>query len=184
MPRSGERDYQLRRSQKTFTLNYQFDGVPAIRRDAKFANEIQHPEGQHDLANSHSDLGSKMTQPDVGGSSALVMAASEFEEAGTEAIRLLCGERRRVDVSVSRRTLADAVVAWPGEVGERWWKWLVETSRSLSYTAQVIDASSREVFELLRHGVAAVTLSEGASEQRLLVLTGTKRQKFRLCELP
>ena len=125
-----------------------------------------------------------MTQPDVGGSSAIVMVASEFEEAGTEAIRLLCGERRRVDVSVIRRTLADAVVAWPGEVDERWWKWLVETSRSLSYTAQVIDASPREVFELLRHGVAAVTLSEGASEQRLLVLTGTKRQKFRLCELP
>lgn len=106
-----------------------------------------------------------------------------FGEIGTEAIRLLCGERRRVESSSIRRTLNDAMLAWPGELSERWWKWLVESGRGLNYGTRVIDASPREVFELLRHGVAAVT-REGSSPFRLLVLTGARRSKFRLCELP
>ncbi len=106
-----------------------------------------------------------------------------FGELGTEAIRLLCGEGRRVDVSAIRRSLAEAMLAWPGSDAERWWKWLVETCRGLNYAARVIDATQREVFELARHGVAAVTLAEG-DESRLIVLSGTKRNKFRLFELP
>ena len=125
-----------------------------------------------------------MTQPETNGSAPQTATAVEgFGEMGAEAIRLLCGERRRVDVSAIRRSLADAMLAWPGPVDERWWKWLVETSRGLSYAARVIDASPREVFELLRHGVEAVTLGDG-DESTLLVLTGAKRNKFRLCALP
>lgn len=106
-----------------------------------------------------------------------------FGELGAEAIRLLCGESRRVDVLAIRRLLAEAMLAWPGGERERWWKWLVETSRGLSYAARVIDASPHEVFELARHGVVAVTLADG-DESRLLVLSGAKRNRFRLFELP
>ena len=123
-----------------------------------------------------------MTQPETS-RPAPQTTVEGFGEIGAEAIRLLCGERRRVDVSAIRRSLADAMLAWPGSADERWWKWLVETSRGLSYAARVIDASPREVFELLRHGVEAVTRG-GGDESTLLVLTGAKRQKFRLCELP
>ena len=127
---------------------------------------------------------STMTQPESNGSAPQTATAVDgFGEMGAEAIRLLCGERRRVDVSAIRRSLADAMLAWPGTADERWWKWLVETGRGLSYAARVIDASPREVFELLRHGVEAVTLGDG-DESTLLVLTGAKRNKFRLCALP
>lgn len=85
----------------------------------------------------------------------------QFGELGAEAIRLLCGESRRVDVLAIRRLLAEAMLAWPGGERERWWKWLVETSRGLSYAARVIDASPHEVFELARHGVVAVTQADG-----------------------
>jgi ABC-type bacteriocin/lantibiotic exporter with double-glycine peptidase domain len=142
----------------------------------------------------------------------------QFGEIGAEAIRLLCGDRRRVDASEIRRSLADAMLAWPGNVSERWWKWLVETGRGLSFATRVIDASPHEVFELLRHGVAAVALNDSVAESadnsisrnalasgsgassgssdatrsiepdasafRLMVLTGSKRSKFRLSELP
>ena len=127
---------------------------------------------------------STMTQPESNGSAPQTETAVDgFGEMGAEAIRLLCGERRRVDVSAIRRSLADAMLAWPGTADERWWKWLVETGRGLSYAARVIDASPREVFELLRHGVEAVTLGDG-DESTLLVLAGAKRNKFRLCALP
>lgn len=106
-----------------------------------------------------------------------------FGELGAEAIRLLCGETRRVDVSVIRRSLDEAMLSWPGDERERWWKWLVETTRGMSYAARVIDASPREMFELARHGVTAVTLAHRDSP-RLLVLSGTKRSKFRFFELP
>lgn len=109
--------------------------------------------------------------------------AMAFSERGAEAIRLLCGERRRVEVSAIRRSLADAMLAWPGEADERWWKWLVETGRALNYATRVIDATPQEVFELLRHGVAAVTLDR-SSTAKLLVVTEVKRRKVRLCELP
>ncbi len=151
-----------------------------------------------------------MTQPDAIRPVPQTTAAL-FGEVGAEAIRLLCGERRRVDVSAIRRSLAEAMLAWPGDVNDRWWKWLVETGRGLNYAARVIDATPREVFELLRHGVEAVTLDEAsddisrnalasgssssggpaeaqckpdASAFRLIVLTGAKRQKVRLSELP
>ena len=101
-----------------------------------------------------------MTQPETN-RPAPQTTMEGFGELGAEAIRLLCGERRRVDVSAIRRSLADAMLAWPGPPIERWWKWLVETGRGLSYAARVIDASPREVFELLRHGVEAVTLTDG-----------------------
>ncbi len=101
-----------------------------------------------------------MTQPETNQPVPQTTAAM-FGELRAEAIRLLCGERRRVDVSAIRRSLADTMLAWPGSADERWWKWLVETSRGLSYAARVIDASPREVFELLRHGVEAVTLTDG-----------------------
>lgn len=107
----------------------------------------------------------------------------QFAELGTEAIRLLCGERRRVDVSDIRRTLNDAMLAWPGNAGEQWWKWLVESGRGLNFGSRVIDASTSEVFELLRHGVAAIT-TDGSPESMLIVLTGSRRSQFRLCELP
>lgn len=106
-----------------------------------------------------------------------------FGEIGADAVRLLCGEGRRVDVSAIRRSLAEAMLAWPGNESERWWKWLVETCRGLNYAARVIDATQREVFELARHGVAAVTLADG-DEFRLVVLSGTKRNQFRLFALP
>jgi len=106
-----------------------------------------------------------------------------FGSIGANAIRLLCGERRRVDVADIRRSFADAMLAWPGDPGERWWKWLVETGRELSYATRVIDASQQEIFELLRHGAAVVTQTQNDAG-RLLVLTGARRQKFRICDLP
>ncbi len=127
---------------------------------------------------------STMTQPDAIRPVPQTTAVL-FGEMGAEAIRLLCGERRRVDVSAIRRSLADAMLAWPGAVSDRWWKWLVETGRGLNYAARVIDAMPREVFELLRHGVQAVTISGDVDDAAtLLVLTGAKRQKARLSELP
>ncbi len=129
-----------------------------------------------------------MTQRKTGDPASQTMAEFEFEmdgfgAIGADAIRLLCGERRRVDVAVIRRSLADAMLAWPGNSSEQWWKWLVETGRELSYATRVIDASPQEIFELLRHGAAAVTHIEDDAG-RLLVLTGAKRQKYRLCDLP
>ena len=106
-----------------------------------------------------------------------------FGEIGADAIRLLCGERRRVDLSAVRRSLADAMLAWPGTAEERWWKWLVETLRGLSLAARVIDASPTEVAELLRHGAEAVTLSN-PRDGSLAVLAGTNRNQFRVFELP
>jgi putative ABC transport system ATP-binding protein len=125
----------------------------------------------------------KTDEPAAQAMSDLEFGTDGFGAIGADAIRLLCGERRRVDVAVIRRSLADAMLAWPGSSREQWWKWLVETGRELSYATRVIDASPQEIFELLRHGAAAVTHIQNDAD-RLLVLTGAKRQKFRLCELP
>lgn len=95
---------------------------------------------------------------------------------------MLCGTRQ-VDVASIRRSLTEAMLSWPGEERDRWWKWLTETSRGLNYAARVIDAPPHEVIELSRHGVTAVTRVDG-DESRLLVLNGTKRSKFRLFDLP
>lgn len=110
----------------------------------------------------------------------------QFSDAGAEAIRLLCGERRRVDGSNVRRILSEAMQAWPGELRESWWKWILETCRGLGFAARVIDATPREVLELLRHDVVAVTLGDSSTPEapRILALNGTKRRKFRLMELP
>lgn len=110
-------------------------------------------------------------------------AVEGFREIGADAIRHLCGERRRVDDSAVRRSLADAMLAWPGAADEMWWKWLVEAGRGLSYSARVIDASPREIFELLRHGVAAVT-NGTTDDTPLIALTHAKRQKFQIFRLP
>lgn len=107
----------------------------------------------------------------------------DFGPIGAEAVRLLCGERRRVDIAAIRRSLDEALQAWPGDVSDRWWKWLVETSRGLSFAARVIDATPNEVAELLRHGVAAITLKPAESGS-LVVLTQANRYQFRVFELP
>lgn len=124
-----------------------------------------------------------MTQPETSQTASLPIATDGFRELGAEAIRLLCGERRRVDVSTLRRSLADAMLAWPGAVDDQWWKWLVETARGSGYAARVIDTSPRELFELLRHGVEAVAMGEGG-DFRLLVLTGARRHRVRVFKLP
>ena len=98
----------------------------------------------------------------------------DFGPISAEAVRLLCGERRRVDIAAIRRSLDEALQAWPGDVADRWWKWLVETSRGLSFAARVIDATPNEVAELLRHGVSAVTLKPAANDS-LVVLTQANR---------
>lgn len=130
-------------------------------------------------------MGKAMTPADNFPTSALSNSANGFHDLGAEAIRLLCGERRRVDVSEARRSLSEAMLAWPGVEGERWWKWLVETGRGLGYAARVIDASPREVFELLRHGVEAVTVGgRDGLDSSVFVLTEAKRKNLRLTELP
>lgn len=106
----------------------------------------------------------------------------EFVSTAAEAVRLLSGERR-VELAEARRELDDALLAWPGEVADRWWKWIVESSHGLSLSARVIDATPQEVAELLRHGVAAITLADGATG-RLCVLTGANRYQFRSFFLP
>ena len=107
----------------------------------------------------------------------------DFTELGAEAIRLLCGDLRRVDASAVRRTMADAIQAWPGAANEQWWRWILETGRGLNYATRAIDATPRDVFELLRHGSAAVTCVPGGTTQ-LVVLNGIKRNLLHLCELP
>ena len=130
-------------------------------------------------------MGKAMTPADNFPTSALSNSANGFHDLGAEAIRLLCGERRRVDVSEARRSLSEAMLAWPGVEGERWWKWLVETGRGLGYAARVIDASPREVYELLRHGVEAVTVGgRDGLDSSVFVLTEAKRKNLRLTELP
>jgi putative ABC transport system ATP-binding protein len=115
-----------------------------------------------------------------------VLSPNAFETLGTDAIQRLCGEQRHVDLLAVRRSLADAMLAWPGEAAGLWWRWIVESSRSQGYAARVIDASLEEILELLRHGGAAVTFrgAEADSGPRMLVLTGEKRRKVRLAELP
>lgn len=106
----------------------------------------------------------------------------EFVSIAAEAVRLLSGERR-ADLAEARRALDDALLAWPGEVADRWWKWIVETSRGLNLAARVIDATPHEIAELLRHGVAAVTLADSKSGA-LCVLTAANRYQFRVFSLP
>lgn len=108
---------------------------------------------------------------------------SPFGDHASEAIRLLCGDRRHVESFAIRRALADCMRAWPGPADACWWRWLVETGRSLGYSTRAVDASPGEIFELSRHGVAAVTLRDG-NDTRLLVVTGVRRRKFRVTQLP
>lgn len=113
-------------------------------------------------------------------------AGDGFQAIGSEALRLLCGDRRRVEITAIRRVVSDAVQAWPGTAPERWWKWLVEAGRGLGYATRVIDASPQEVFELLRHGVVAITRPEADSvpDSGLLALCGAKRRLLLIHELP
>jgi ABC-type bacteriocin/lantibiotic exporter with double-glycine peptidase domain len=112
-------------------------------------------------------------------------AARDFIESGTEAVRLLCGDRRRVDVAVIRRAFTEAMLSWPGSPEQQWWKWMVECGRSMGYAVRALDAPIRDVSDLLRHGAAVATWSHSATgDCQMAVVNRSVRRKVLLHELP
>lgn len=51
-----------------------------------------------------------------------------------------------------RRTLAEAVVSWPGQPDERWWRWIVEAGQCLSLSCRPVDCTLGQIWDLAREG--------------------------------
>ena len=64
------------------------------------------------------------------------------------------------------RVLEDAADAWPARPEERWWKWLVEASRSLGFKCKVIDATFEQLAEMAQEG-AQIIVRHGDEPQWL-----------------
>lgn len=94
----------------------------------------------------------------------------------------LCGLGvETVDRQLARRSLSEAVAAWPGNFEKRWWKWLIEAGHSLGHRFRVIDCEPDEVVMLMLHG-ARIALFDQDADQPWCVAVGSKRSKVQVFE--
>ena len=71
--------------------------------------------------------------------------------------RLVRPHGEHLDRSAGRQVLCEVVEAYPGDLDERWSKWLVEAGESLGIRMKVLDGTAVQVADLVRYGGAAVT---------------------------
>jgi putative ABC transport system ATP-binding protein len=80
------------------------------------------------------------------------------------------------DRSRIRRALEEAAAAWPAGPEDRWWKWLVEASRSLGMKCKIIDCTFDQLAEIAREGAPIMT--RVGEDRRWKAIASTRRRKF------
>ena len=86
-----------------------------------------------------------------------------------------------VDRQLARKSLSEAQAAWPGDVEQHWWKWLVESGHSLNRRFRVIDCEPREALALMQQGARVAAYIPNA-DQPWVVAVGAKRRRVLLCD--
>ena len=61
----------------------------------------------------------------------------------------------------ARRVLSEVQRAWPGSVDNMWWRWLVESARSLGIQAKTLDCELREAETLVADGAEMACYRDG-----------------------
>lgn len=61
----------------------------------------------------------------------------------------------------ARRVLSEVQRAWPGQPRDMWWRWLVESAKSLGIQAKTLDCQLREAGELVADGAEFACFSDG-----------------------
>ena len=56
-----------------------------------------------------------------------------------------------------RRAVDEAATAWPAGPEDHWWKWLVESARSLNLKSKIVDCTFDQVVDLSREGARVIT---------------------------
>lgn len=92
----------------------------------------------------------------------LHLASGELEDRGTV-----------------RRALEATAAAWPGKLEDNWWKWTVESCKSLGLRATVIDCRIDELIDAIRSGVHVMLWTP---EHGCVVVTESRRNKVLLGE--
>jgi putative ABC transport system ATP-binding protein len=77
-----------------------------------------------------------------------------------------------------RRALEEAAATWPPGQEDRWWKWLVEASRSLGLKCQIIDCTFDQLAEMAREGARIVT--RVGPERQWTAIATTHGRRFHL----
>lgn len=80
-----------------------------------------------------------------------------------------------IDRLALRRSVRDAAEAWPGDIGQRWWKWTVESGRSAGLRMRVLEVPLMHAWELARAGAAFATYAP--ARQQLVVLSEARTRR-------
>jgi putative ABC transport system ATP-binding protein len=75
-----------------------------------------------------------------------------------------------------RRALEEASTTWPPGQEDRWWKWLVEASRSLGLKCQIIDCTFDQLAEMAREGARVV--ARIGPERQWTAIAATRGRRF------
>ncbi len=65
-----------------------------------------------------------------------------------------------VEMAAARRAWHEAVLAWPGNEREFWWRWLTEAAQSIGLKTRTIDCTIPDVLDLVRNGAQVITYSQ------------------------
>ncbi len=99
----------------------------------------------------------------------LAVLLTRFAEPGAEA---------GMDRLALRRSVRDAAEAWPGDIGQRWWKWTVESGRSAGLRMRVLEVPLMHAWELARAG--AVFATYAATTRQLVILSEARTWRARV----
>ena len=80
-------------------------------------------------------------------------------------------ERSRI-----RRSIEDAVAAWPGAGDERWWRWMLEAGESLRLRCRVLDCTLDQLKEIAREGGRVVVRLPSTGQW--IAISETRGRKF------
>ncbi|MCA9105613.1 MAG: ABC transporter ATP-binding protein [Planctomycetales bacterium] len=116
-----------------------------------------------------------MTSPDETPTNPRDFESGQSVEACVRGLeRLLSIAGKPVDRPQIRRTVGEAMRAWPGAIEQQWWVWLVESGVSLGISLRPIDLSPRELQRLVLHGDAVLLGPSDEHPWRLLQRSGSR----------
>ncbi|MCA9024556.1 MAG: ATP-binding cassette domain-containing protein [Planctomycetaceae bacterium] len=77
-----------------------------------------------------------------------------------------------------RRAVDEAATAWPAGPEDHWWKWLVESARSLNLKSKIVDCTFDQVVDLSREGARVIT--RVGEDHQWKAIASTKGRRFHL----
>ncbi|MCA8986259.1 MAG: ABC transporter ATP-binding protein [Planctomycetaceae bacterium] len=92
------------------------------------------------------------------------------------AIEQMLLHRPQVNRTELKRAVHTALLRWDGAQEEVWWKWVIETTRSVGVQSRVLDCKVTEAIELAREGAVLLIMPPGDEIRPIVIRGNTRRQ--------